>query len=82
MSVSTENYIKTIYSLIQKPDGDTKPGSIAKALNITNAAATDMARKLASRKLINYIKYQPLTLTKEGEEMALNILRKQYNENK
>ena len=76
MSVSIENFLKTIYNLEQGIGKDTKPGTIAYALGITNAATTDMARKLATRKLINYKKYQKLTLTPTGQKMALSIIRK------
>jgi DtxR family Mn-dependent transcriptional regulator len=76
MSVSTENFVKLIYTQSQLPQADTKPGTIARLLNVTNAAATDMARKLASKKLINYTKYKQLSLTSKGKELALNVLRK------
>jgi len=76
MSASTENFLKTIYSYRKLEARDTKPGSIAKALGISNAAATDMAKKLSVRKLVLYEKYQPLNLTDEGEKIALQILRK------
>ncbi|MFA5477499.1 MAG: metal-dependent transcriptional regulator [Bacteroidales bacterium] len=76
MSVSKENFIKTIYKLQQGVGQNTRPGTIAAALGISNAAATDMARKLAARGLINYVKYQPVTLTESGRLMALDVLRK------
>ncbi|NCA86056.1 MAG: metal-dependent transcriptional regulator [Clostridia bacterium] len=76
MSVSTENFIKTIYKLQQGVGQNTRPGTIATALGISNAAATDMARKLAARGLINYVKYQPITLTESGRLMAMDVLRK------
>jgi hypothetical protein len=50
VSIATENFIKTIYKFQQRDDWDTRPGSIARELGITNAAATDMARKLALKK--------------------------------
>lgn len=76
MSISTENFIKTIYKLEQGIGSDTKTGSIARVLGITNAAATDMARKLSERKLIDYEKYQQLKLSSSGRHMALAIIRK------
>ena len=76
MSVSVENFIKTIYKNQVNEKSDTKPGSVAKKLGVSNAAATDMAKKLASRDLLHYEKYQALQLTKKGEKMALSILRK------
>jgi len=75
MSVSIENFIKTIYKSHVDETNDTKPGSISKKLNISNAAATDMAKKLASRNLLHYEKYQPLLLTEKGTKMALKVIR-------
>jgi len=76
VSVATENFIKVIYKLEQGKGEGAKSGSIARALGITNAAATDMARKLAIKNLIDYKKYKKLKLTPSGEKMALGIIRK------
>jgi len=75
-SMSAENFIKIIFMHEQNNCFNTKPGSIAKALGITSAAATDMARKLSDKKLLNYEKYHPLELTAEGRKMALKLIRK------
>lgn len=76
MSVSTENFVKTVYKFELEGYQDTRPGSIAKALGITCAATTDMARKLAEKGLIDYQKYHALKLTEEGNKMALDVIRK------
>ena len=76
MSVAIENFVKTIYKNDTNDSNDTKPGNIAKKLGISSAAATDMAKKLASRNLLQYEKYQALQLTDEGTKMALNVIRK------
>lgn len=76
MSISIENFVKTIYLQEQRVGEDTRPGTLAKLLKITNAATTDMARSLAQKNLVNYTKYQKLSLTPEGRKLALNILRK------
>ena len=76
MSVAKENFIKAVYHLEQNAATDAKPGIIAKILGISNAAATDMARKLARMKYIHYEKYKVLKLTEDGQKLALNILRK------
>ena len=76
MSISIENFVKTIYLQEQRMGEDTRPGTLARLLNISNAATTDMARNLAQKKLVNYTKYQKLSLTPEGKKLALNILRK------
>jgi DtxR family transcriptional regulator, Mn-dependent transcriptional regulator len=76
ISISTENFIKIIYKFKQGEDWDTRPGSVARALGISNAAATDMARKLAAKNLVNYVKYKQLSLTPKGHRLALNVIRK------
>lgn len=76
MSVAIENFVKAIYKNDTNDTNDTKPGNIAKKLGISNAAATDMAKKLASKNLLQYEKYQALQLTDEGTKMALNVIRK------
>lgn len=76
MTVSIENFIKAIYRQTKLSGSDTRLSTIAKLLNITNAAATDMARKLAKKNLVNYTKYKPLSLTENGLNMALNVIRK------
>lgn len=76
MSVAIENFVKAIYKNENHDVNNTKPGNIAGKLGISNAAATDMAKKLASKGLLNYEKYQALQLTEAGEKMALNIVRK------
>jgi DtxR family Mn-dependent transcriptional regulator len=76
MSASVENFVKSVFKLENTPGSDTRPGSIAASLGISSAATTDMAQKLALRELVNYRKYQPITLTPKGRKMALSLIRK------
>ena len=76
MSVAVENFVKTIYKNKHQEHKDTKPGTIARKLGISNAAATDMSKKLAEKGLLKYEKYQELQLTEAGSKMALSVIRK------
>ncbi len=76
MSIAIENFVKAIYKNDKHDSNNTKPGNIAKKLGISNAAATDMAKKLAIKDLLHYKKYQELKLTEKGTKMALNVVRK------
>ena len=76
MSVAIENFVKAIYNNEKHDIANTKPGNIASKLGISSAAATDMAKKLDTKGLLNYEKYQKLRLTKKGEKMAINVVRK------
>src|ERR1700755_1730561 len=70
-----ENYLKGIYHLsIQSESVSTN--QIAAALNTKAASVTDMLKKLAEKQLINYTRYQGVTLTATGEQIALSIVRK------
>jgi DtxR family Mn-dependent transcriptional regulator len=76
MSVAVENFIKMIYLFANRKNKAVKPGEIAKNLGISSAAATDMARNLANKKLIKYVKYQGMELTDAGKLLALGVVRK------
>jgi DtxR family Mn-dependent transcriptional regulator len=76
MTVSVENFVKTIYIQGKISGGNTKLSTIAGLLSISKAAATDMARKMALKNLVNYTKYKPLALTSAGKKLALSVIRK------
>jgi DtxR family Mn-dependent transcriptional regulator len=76
MSIATENFLKTVYRLTVTPGIKAKPGLIAKELDISNAAATDMARNLADKELLHYEKYHEIRLTEKGKNEALRLIRK------
>ncbi len=75
-SVSTENFIKAIYQISLHSSERVKTSELSSKLNISNAAISDMARKLSERELINYEKYNGIILTQAGIKLALNVLRK------
>lgn len=70
-----ENYLKTIFHLSQVSPSVTT-NEISAAINTRAASVTDMLKKLADKKLINYTRYQGVTLTETGEKVAINIVRK------
>ncbi|WP_158827835.1 metal-dependent transcriptional regulator [Mucilaginibacter lacusdianchii] len=74
-SFTEENYLKSIYHLLEKADQATT-NDIAAALNTRAASVTDMLKKLADKKLINYARYQGASLTSAGRGVALGIIRK------
>lgn len=76
MSTSIENFVKIVYIQGKHPEADTKLSTLARLLNISKAAATDMARKLDAKNLVYYTKYKPITLTPKGNELALGTIRK------
>lgn len=74
-SQSEEDYLKALYHL--KKDFDSvSTNSIADYLDMKPSSVTDMLKKLAEKKFINYQKYKGSSLTKKGKLIALTIIRK------
>ncbi len=71
-----ENYLKAIYKLSTEQDGNISTSAIAEELDINAASVTDMIKKLASKKLITYKRYQGVQLTAKGRKVAIDIVRK------
>src|ERR1700760_3410464 len=74
-TLAEENYLKAIYHLSLN-DSNVSTNQIAAALNTKAASVTDMLKKLADKGLINYARYQGVSLTPEGEKVAIHIIRK------
>lgn len=75
-SFTEENYIKAIYKLLESGEETVSTNAIAEKMRTKAASVTDMLKKLAAKKLINYQKYQGVSLTAKGEKDALKIIRK------
>ena len=75
-SFTEENYLKAIYKL-QEQNGETVANSdLAKMLEVQSASVTDMLKKMARKKLINYEKSKGFRLTDKGRQIAISIIRK------
>ena len=74
-SFTEENYLKIIYhlSVITNP---VQTNAIAERMQTKAASVTDMLKKLAEKELVDYVKYQGVTLTEKGKLTAINIVRK------
>ncbi|GAB3196078.1 DtxR family Mn-dependent transcriptional regulator [Pontibacter aydingkolensis] len=75
-SYTEENYIKAIYKLSENGTQEVNTNAIAEVLDTKAASVTDMLRKLSGKNVVNYVKYRGVTLTEEGERIALQIIRK------
>lgn len=73
LSQAVEDYLKTIYKL-QSPSF-VSTTEIARALNVSPASATNMAKRLDSMGLADYRSYQGVQLTDAGTKIALEVLR-------
>jgi DtxR family Mn-dependent transcriptional regulator len=75
-TISKENYLKTLYSHDKGVNSTVTTSQIAAKLNVTNAATSEMAKKLSIEGLVKYQRYKGIQLTSEGEKIALNVLRR------
>ncbi len=75
-SFTEENYLKTIYYLETRKEGEVTTNALAEMTATKAASVTDMLRKLADKQLIHYRKYQGVRLTEEGVRLALKIIRR------
>lgn len=76
LSQSIEDYLKTIYLLESENDGKgVSTTQVAEALNISSASVTNMIKKLAGLKLVDYESYYGARLTEPGRKIALEVIR-------
>ncbi|OUV69709.1 MAG: iron-dependent repressor [Flavobacteriales bacterium TMED123] len=75
-TLAEENYLKAILTINLQADGKVTTNAIAQEIGTSAASVSDMLKKLQDKKLIKYEKYKGVSLSKKGEEKAINILRK------
>ncbi len=75
-TVSKENYLKVIFNHNHSSGENASTVKLAQELAVSNAAISDMAKKLSQEGLITYKKYKGMELTDEGEKIALNVIRR------
>jgi DtxR family Mn-dependent transcriptional regulator len=76
MTHSEENYLKAIYHLTVQLEAEVPTNAIAEMMETKASSVTDMLKKLSEKSLINYIKYQGVSLTEKGMHAAKMIVRK------
>lgn len=76
MTHSEQNYIKGIYHLSQ---GGTQPistSALAGQMDTKPSSVTDMVKRLGEKGLVDYRKYQGVSLTEAGIRQALRVIRR------
>lgn len=76
MTFSEENYLKTIYHLTTISESEVSTNAISEMMETKASSVTDMLRKLSEKSLVNYKKYQGVSLTEKGKLTAKMIVRK------
>ncbi|HMO50713.1 MAG TPA: metal-dependent transcriptional regulator [Kiritimatiellia bacterium] len=78
MPTSTiEDYVKQVFLIQQKQPGLPVPmGRLSEAMGITPGTTTTMVKSMADHGLIEYIPRVGVRLTRDGENLALGVLRR------
>ena len=74
-NISKEDYLSAIYKYRNK-NGEIKANLIAEKLQVSNAAVSDMLKKLSNDGHIKYEPYKGIKLTVNGEEYAKKMVRR------
>src|SRR5690606_1785710 len=75
-SFSEENYLKAIYHLQKIAANGVSTNAISEQMETKPSSVTDMLKKLSDKNLVDYVKYQGVTLTEKGKKEALMVIRK------
>lgn len=76
MTHSEENYLKAIFHLGGLDGAAISTNAIAEQMETKPSSVTDMVKKLSEKGLVNYKKYQGVSLTATGRTTALAVIRK------
>ncbi len=69
------DYLKHIFRL-QQATSPVSTTALAESLKVAPSTVTDTLKKLSQKGLINYTPYHGITLTEEGERMAVKAIRR------
>ena len=75
-SLTEENYLKAIYTLIDSADKKASTNEIAKKMKTKASSVTDMLKRLNDKDLVDYKKYKTVRITEKGKQVAISIIRK------
>ena len=74
-TASMEDYLETIYELIQEK-GYARVSDIAAALDLQPSSVTRMVQKLDEQRYVVYERYRGLVLTPKGEQIGRQMRRR------
>ena len=69
------DYLKHIFRL-QQASSPVSTTALAESMGLAPSTVTDTLKKLSQKGLINYTPYHGITLTPEGEKMAVKAIRR------
>ena len=76
LSPSTQDYLKAIWALSEWSTAPVTPSRIAERIGVTTSTVSITLGKLAKQGLCVHERYGAVTLTSEGEQYALAMVRR------
>ena len=76
VTLSEENYLKSIYHLSKHGSISVSTNAIAQKMETKASSVTDMIKKLSDKGLVDYVKYKGVNLTAKGRFTAVSVIRK------
>ncbi|MDD3236684.1 MAG: metal-dependent transcriptional regulator [Candidatus Gastranaerophilales bacterium] len=75
LTSSLEDYLEAMYQIILEKQG-VKAIDVSKRLNVKRSSVTEALKNLSSKGLVNYGRYEVISLTDEGKKAARRIIKK------
>ena len=76
VTLSEENYLKTIFHLGCQDKTPVNTNAIAQKMETKASSASDMIKKLSEKGLVDYQKYKGVQLSENGRLAAISVIRK------
>ncbi len=70
-----ENYLETVF-VLQREHGHAHVRDIAKTIRIKMPSVTEALRKLKKSNLVNYDRYNSITLTQRGKSISQKVMKR------
>lgn len=75
ITASLEDYLEALYSIIEEKQG-VRAIDVSKRLGVRRSSVTEALKNLAEKKLINYGRYDVISLTPSGINLAKKVIEK------
>lgn len=75
-SPAADDYLKTVYAHTEWQNEAITPSVLAGKLGIAPSSVTEMVKKLAAAGLVSHVPYGAVTLTDDGRQRALAMVRR------
>jgi DtxR family Mn-dependent transcriptional regulator len=76
VSVSTQNYLKVIWTLQEWSDAPVTPSVIAEKVGLKLSTVSDAVRKLTEQGYLDHARYGTVSLTEPGRLLAVAMVRR------